>query len=104
MDFGQDQPHRASTNLLCITCGYAGRERVARQGDAASRDGFGIVGHTLRRVADQRDDLSAAVRRDRGWTSTFGNLDGAMPWRERTHVLQRGLIAREPPSDHEDSE
>ena len=121
----------AATVIVCITCRRpADPEDFPRPGlafaatvaDAAK--GTGVRIKRVRCLANCQRGLSAAVRRESGWTYIFGDLDpataapaliagaqlfaratdGVMPWRGRPQPLKRGLIARVPPDDYEEVE
>jgi predicted metal-binding protein len=121
----------AATVIVCITCRRpADPEDFPRPGlafaaavaDAAK--GTGVRIKRVRCLANCKRGLSAAVRREAGWTYIFGDLDpadaapaliagaqlfaragdGVMPWRGRPQPLKRGLIARVPPDDYEEVE
>jgi predicted metal-binding protein len=121
----------AATVIVCITCRRpADPEDFPRPGaafaaavaDAAK--GTGVRVKRVRCLANCRRGLSAAVRREAGWTYIFGDLDpataapaliagaqlfaratdGVMPWRGRPQPLKSGLIARVPPDDYEEVE
>jgi predicted metal-binding protein len=125
---GIDAP---TTIYVCVTCRRAGDpDDAPRRGAAlaaatiAAANGSGVTVKRVRCLANCSRGLSAAVRRDGAWTYIFGNLDagadagalvagarlfaragdGLMPWRGRPDALKRGLIARVPPLDFEDSE
>jgi predicted metal-binding protein len=130
MDLAQNiQP--SSTIFVCITCRRPGDpEDAPRPGAALAAATFKAANGTPVRVCKVRclanctRGLSAAVRRDGGWTYVFGHLDaasdacalvigarllaassdGLMPWRDRPQALKRGLIARVPPIDYEEAE
>jgi predicted metal-binding protein len=89
---------------------------------AAAKD-TGVRVKRVRCLANCKRGLSAAVRREAGWTYIFGDLDataapaliagarlfaraddGVMPWRGRPQSLKTGLIARVPPDDYEEVE
>jgi predicted metal-binding protein len=121
----------AATVIICITCrrpcdpedfprpGLAFATAVAE----AARD-TGVRVKRVRCLANCKRGLSAAVRREGGWTYIFGDLDpataapalivgarlfaraddGVMPWRGRPQQLKTGLIARVPPDDCEEVE
>jgi predicted metal-binding protein len=121
----------AATVIVCITCRRpADPEDFPRPGvafaaavaDAAK--GTGVRVKRVRCLANCKRGLSAAVRREAGWTYIFGDLDqntaapaliagaklfaratdGVMPWRGRPQPLKSGLIARVPPDDYEEVE
>ena len=121
----------AATVIVCITCRRASdSEEFPRPGlafAAAVADAAKDTGVRVKRVrclANCKRGLSAAVRREAGWTYIFGDLDpetaapaliegarlfaradnGVMPWRDRPHPLKTGLIARVPPDDYEEVE
>jgi predicted metal-binding protein len=121
----------AATVIVCITCrrpvdpedfprpGLAFAAAVAH----AAKD-TGVRVKRVRCLANCKRGLSAAVRREAGWTYIFGDLDpataapalitgaqlfaratdGVMPWRGRPQPLKSGLIARVPPDDYEEAE
>ena len=121
----------AATVIVCITCrrpvdpedfprpGLAFADAVAE----AAKD-TGVRVKRVRCLANCKRGLSAAVRREAGWTYIFGDLDpataapalvagarlfaraddGVMPWRGRPQPLKTGLIARVPPDDYEEVE
>jgi predicted metal-binding protein len=120
-----------TTVYVCITCRRAGDpDETARPGAAlaeatiAAARGSGVTVRRVRCLANCKRGCSAAVRRAGAWTYVFGELDpdkdaaalieGArlyaraaddvMPWRGRPEPLKRGLIARVPPIDFEDTE
>ena len=119
------------TIFVCITCRRSsdpddfprpGASLAAATLEAAR--GTAIAVHRVRCLANCDRGLSAALKRDGGWSYVFGNLhaetdapalvegarlfarssDGLMPWRDRPAPLKRGLIARVPPTDHEDAQ
>jgi predicted metal-binding protein len=121
----------AATVIVCITCrrpidpedfprpGLAFADAVV---EAARNTGVRVK--RVRCLANCKRGLSAAVRREAGWTYIFGDLDpataapaliagarlfaraddGVMPWRGRPQPLKTGLIARVPPDDYEEVE
>ena len=121
----------AATVIVCITCRRpADPEHFPRPGMAfaaavaeAAKD-TGVRVKRVRCLANCKRGLSAAVRREAGWTYIFGDLDpanaapaliagarlfaraddGVMPWRGRPRPLKTGLIARVPPDDYEEVE
>ena len=120
----------AATVIVCITCRrQADPEDFPRPGlafaaavAAAAKD-TGVRVKRVRCLANCKRGLSAAVRREAGWTYIFGDLeanaapaliagarlfaradDGVMPWRGRPQSLKTGLIARVPPDDYEEVE
>ena len=121
----------AATVIVCITCRRpADPEDFPRPGvafaaavAAAAKD-TGVRVKRVRCLANCKRGLSAAVRREAGWTYIFGDLDpataapalvagarlfaragdGVMPWRGRPQPLKTGLIARVPPDDYEEVE
>ena len=129
---GDDAAKTASaTIIVCITCRRPDDpEDFPRPGLAFAAEteraarGRGVRVKRVRCLANCKRGLSAAVRRDGGWTYIFGDLDpandaaaliegarlldgaldGVMPWRGRPDVLKRGLIARVPPIDYEEIE
>lgn len=122
----------ASTTIhVCITCRRpADPEDSPRPGAALARatatsaDGPDVVVRRVRCLANCKRGLSAAIRRDGGWSYVFGDLDpetgaaaliegarllagsadGLMPWRGRPEPLKRGMIARVPPILFEEAE
>jgi len=121
----------AATVIVCITCRRpADPEDFPRPGlafaacVAQAANGTGVRVKRVRCLANCKRGLSAAVRRDAGWTYIFGDLDpanaapalitgarlfaraddGVMPWRGRPQSLKTGLIARVPPDDYEEIE
>jgi predicted metal-binding protein len=120
----------AATVIVCITCRRpADPEDFPRPGlafAAAVTDAAKTTGVRVKRVrclANCKRGLSAAVRREAGWTYIFGDLeataapaliagaqlfaratDGVMPWRGRPQPLKSGLIARVPPDQYEEVE
>jgi predicted metal-binding protein len=120
----------AATVIVCITCRRpADSEDFPRPGTAfaaavadAAKD-TGVRVKRVRCLANCKRGLSAAVRREAGWTYIFGDLaandapaliagaqlfaratDGVMPWRGRPQPLKSGLVARVPPDDYEEVE
>ena len=120
----------AATVIVCITCRRpADPEDFPRPGLAFAATVAEAAKHTgvrvkrVRCLANCKRGLSAAVRREAGWTYIFGDLDataapaliagarlfaraddGVMPWRGRPQPLKTGLIARVPPDDYEEVE
>jgi predicted metal-binding protein len=119
------------TIFVCITCRRSGDpEDFPRPGaflataTLEAARGTAIAVHRVRCLANCNRGLSAALKRDGGWSYVFGDLhaetdaaalvegarlfarsnDGLMPWRDRPAPLKRGLIARVPPNDHEDAQ
>jgi predicted metal-binding protein len=117
--------------IVCITCRRPvdpedfprpGLAFAAAVADAAKDTGVRVK--RVRCLANCKRGLSAAVRREAGWTYIFGDLDpasaapaliagarlfaraddGVMPWRGRPQPLKTGLIARVPPDDYEEVE
>jgi predicted metal-binding protein len=126
---GAERDIEAETSMtiyVCITCKRAGDPEdgvrpgllLARETARAAR-GSGIAVRQVKCLANCSRGLSAAIRREAGWTYVFGGLDetgdaealiegaklfaratdGLMPWRGRPEILKRGLIARVPPID-----
>jgi predicted metal-binding protein len=114
----------ALTIFVCITCRRPeDAEDYPRPGAALARltaqaaEGSGVTVKRVRCLANCKRGLSAAMRRQDGWSYIFGDLDaardgaalvdgakllarssdGLMPWRGRPDALKRGLIARIPP-------
>jgi predicted metal-binding protein len=121
----------ATTILVCITCRRPGDpEDAPRPGASlaaatlAAAESSGIAVRRIRCLANCKRGLSAALRRDGAWTYVFGDLDpetgsaalmsgaqllagstdGLMPWRGRPEPLKRGMIARLPPIDFQETE
>jgi predicted metal-binding protein len=119
------------TIFVCITCRRCGDPEDSPRPGASlaaatikAAQGTAIAVHRVRCLANCNRGLSAALKRDGGWSYVFGDLhaetdaaalvegarlfarssDGLMPWRDRPAPLKRGLIARVPPTDHEDAE
>jgi predicted metal-binding protein len=126
---GAERDIEAETSMtiyVCITCKRAGDPEdgvrpgllLARETARAAR-GSGVAVRQVKCLANCSRGLSAAIRREAGWTYVFGGLDetrdaealiegarlfaratdGLMPWRGRPEILKRGLIARVPPID-----
>jgi predicted metal-binding protein len=120
-----------ATVIVCITCrrptdpeGFSrpGLAFAAAVAEAAKDTGVRVK--RVRCLANCKRGLSAAIRREAGWTYIFGDLDpanaapaliagarlfaraddGVMPWRGRPQPLKTGLIARVPPDDYEEVE
>src|SRR5277367_5478222 len=113
---------------VCTTCRRAGElDGEPRPGallaDATERavQGTEVTVRRLRCLANCTRGPSAAVRANGSWTYVFGGLDtanatdlvegarliaaasdGIMPWRGRSDILKRNLIARVPPTDFEE--
>jgi predicted metal-binding protein len=121
----------AATVIVCITCRRpTDPEDFPRPGVAFAAAVAEAAKHTgvrvkrVRCLANCKRGLSAAIRREQGWTYIFGDLDpataapaliegarlfarandGVMPWRGRPQPLKTGLIARVPPDDYEEVE
>ena len=121
----------ATTILVCMTCRRPGDpEDAPRPGASlaaatvAAAEGSGIAVRCIRCLANCKRGLSAALRRDGAWTYVFGDLDpdtgsaaliagaqllarstdGLMPWRGRPEPLKRGMIARIPPIEFQETE
>ena len=123
----------AATILVCITCRRPGdpEQIVPRPGaELARATADAAAAHATLRVrrvrclANCQRGLSAAIIRQGAWSYIFGDLnrddgaaalvegarllaeaaDGLMPWRGRPLCLKRGMIARVPPPEHEDTE
>jgi len=116
--------------VVCITCRRPGdpddapRPGAALAADTArAADGSGVAVRRVKCLANCKRGCSAAIVRDGGWSYVFGDLeptgaaalvegaklfsratDGLMPWRGRPEALKRGMIARIPPSWHEETE
>jgi predicted metal-binding protein len=92
--------------------------------DATERaaEGSGVDVRRLRCLANCTRGPSAAMRCNGSWTYVFGGLDvenaqalvdgarllatasdGILPWRGRPDILKRGLIARVPPIDFQET-
>jgi len=127
-----DVETRVSTIVyVCVTCRRpADPEDAPRPGAALARatsaaaEGTGLTVIPISCLANCKRGLSAAMRRDGAWTYVFGDLDpdtgasalvagarllegagdGLMPWRGRPDALKRGLIARVPPLDFQETE
>jgi predicted metal-binding protein len=125
-------PMAASATIhICTTCRRpADLEDFPRPGAALARAtaaaarGPHIIVRQVRCLANCKRGLSAAIRREGGWSYIFGDLDpesgaaaliqgaqllagsadGLMPWRGRPEPLKRGMIARLPPLLFEDAE
>jgi predicted metal-binding protein len=84
--------------------------------------GAGVDVRRLRCLANCNRGPSAALRCNGSWTYVFGGLDvdnaqalvdgakllatasdGILPWRGRPDILKRGLIARVPPIDFQET-
>jgi predicted metal-binding protein len=116
---------------VCITCRRpSDPEDFPRPGAAFARAvaaaaaGTRIRVRRVRCLANCKRGLSAAIRREGSWSYIFGDLhpttdaaaliegatllagaeDGVMPWRGRPEPLKRGMIARLPPMELEESE
>ena len=124
-------PPESITVYVCVTCrGGRPLDLVPVPGEVllaetvrSARD-TGIAVHSVRCLANCNRGLSAALRRDGGWTYVFGDLDpadgaralidgarlfavspdGLLPWRGRPQALKRGLVARTPPFETMGSE
>ncbi|HTZ03535.1 MAG TPA: DUF1636 domain-containing protein [Xanthobacteraceae bacterium] len=96
-----------------------------RLAEATERAAAGteVTVRRLRCFANCSRGPSAAMRADGSWTYVFGGLDetnagalidgarllaaagdGILPWRGRPDVLKRGLIARVPPLDFQETD
>jgi len=115
---------------VCVTCRPAGEpESELRPGAllAAATEqaaaGTEVVVRRLRCLANCTRGPSAALRCNGSWTYVFGGLeadcagalvegarmlsraaDGILPWRGRPAPLKRGLIARVPPMNFEETD
>jgi predicted metal-binding protein len=119
---------------VCITCKRQGQQESEADGqprpgallaEATERAAGGteITVRRLRCLANCTRGPSAALRADGSWTYLFGGLDtpdapalvegarllagaadGILPWRGRPDILKRGLIARLPPLDFEETD
>ena len=120
----------APTIYVCTTCRHLGEpETEPRTGamlaaaTAQVAEGTDVKVRRIRCLANCTRGPSAAIRCGGSWTYVFGGLDiacgpalvegarllalandGLMPWRGRPEPLKRGLIARIPPTDYEDTE
>jgi predicted metal-binding protein len=131
-DPNAEEPIAASiTIFVCITCRRSGDPEDSPRPGASlavatmrAAQGTAITVRRVRCLANCNRGLSAALKREGGWSYVFGDLhaetdgaalvqgarlfarssDGLMPWRDRPAPLKRGLIARVPPTDHEDAE
>ena len=125
------RPGGASVPMIyvCTTCRRAGEaDNEPRPGallaGATERaaEGTDVVVRRLRCLANCTRGPSAAIRAGGSWTYLFGGLDivhadaliegarllagatdGILPWRGRPDILKRGLIARIPPLDFEET-
>ena len=90
---------------------------------AAAANAPGVSVQRVRCLGNCNRGLSAAIRCDNAWTYVFGGLeasrdgltliagarllagaaDGIMPWQGRPEPLKRGLIARIPPRNFQES-
>jgi predicted metal-binding protein len=119
----------AAIIYVCITCRRAGEpESEPRPGALLAEatikaaEGTGVTVRPVRCLANCNRGASAAMRCNGSWTYVFGQLDiacapalvegarllasaadGLMPWRGRPDPLKRGLIARMPPIDFQES-
>ena len=120
-----------TTIHVCITCrrptdpeSYPRPGALLARATAMASIGANIAVRRVRCLANCSRGLSAAIACERRWTYVFGDLDpthdapaliegarllaaasdGLMPWRDRPAALKRGLIARVPPCDYEDTE
>ena len=115
---------------VCITCRRAGDAEgepcpgvILAEATAAAARGSGISVRVVRCLANCTRGPSAAIRCNGSWTYVFGGIevahagalvegarllarapDGLMPWRGRPEPLKRGLIARVPPLDFQESD
>ena len=114
---------------ICTTCRRAGEAddeprpgtQLAAATERAAAD-TEVVVRRLRCLANCTRGPSAAMRAGGSWTYLFGGLDvlhadaliagarllagaadGILPWRGRPEILKRGLIARIPPLDFEET-
>jgi predicted metal-binding protein len=120
----------APTIYVCITCRHPGEpESEPRPGailaatTAKAAEGTSVNVRRIRCLANCTRGPSAAIRCGGSWTYVFGGLDvacgpalvegarllaraddGIMPWLGRPEPLKRGLIARVPPSNYENTE
>src|ERR1700691_4556798 len=120
-----------ATVTVCITCRVPsdpmdGPRAGIALADAAVVAATGISDISVQRVrclGNCSRGLSAAIRCDNAWTYVFGGLepsraaltliagarllagaaDGIMPWQGRPEPLKRGLIARIPPRNFQES-
>jgi predicted metal-binding protein len=119
-----------ATIYVCITCRRPGEPdsepcpgAMLAAATARAAEGSGVVVRPVRCLANCTRGPSASVRCDGSWTYVFGGLDagcgpalvegacllarasdGIMPWRSRPEPLKRGLIARVPPANFEETE
>jgi predicted metal-binding protein len=130
MDIGRTE-FRPSTIFVCITCRRPGDPEDAPRPGAAlataaarAAEQTNVTVRKVRCLANCTRGPSAVVRCDGAWSYVFGGLDekrdaaalvlgaqllagssdGLMPWRDRPEALKRGLIARVPPMDYEETE
>jgi predicted metal-binding protein len=120
----------AATVYVCVTCRQPNEpDTVPRPGalladaTATAAEGSGVTVRRVRCLANCSRGPSAAVRANGSWTYIFGGLDlacgpaliagarllaaasdGLMPWRGRPDPLKRGLIARVPPLDFQETD
>jgi predicted metal-binding protein len=120
----------AAVIYVCITCRRAGDTEddpcpgaILAAATAAAARGTGIAVRVVRCLANCTRGPSAAIRCNGSWTYVFGGIevahagalvegarllaqarDGLMPWRGRPEPLKRGLIARVPPLDFQESD
>src|ERR1700679_1867934 len=120
-----------ATVTVCITCRAPsdpvdGPRAGLALADATAVAAAGISDISVQRVrclGNCNRGLSAAIRCDNAWTYVFGGLeasrdgltliegarllagaaDGIMPWQGRPEPLKRGLIARIPPRNFQES-
>jgi predicted metal-binding protein len=128
-----DSSSREGETLIyvCATCRRPGDpEDMPRPGaalavaTARAAAGTDLVVHPLRCLANCKRGCTAVLRSPGAWTYVFGHLDpwcdaealvqgaklladatdGLMPWRGRPDALKRGLIARVPPLDYQETD